>query len=153
MDDFFGFSVSLSGDRALIGAYRDDDGGDRTGSAYVFVRSGTTWSQEAKLTASDAQPVDLFGRAVSLSGDRALVGSYFNDNPDNPLPQIGRDVGTSLLGLFAALDVAEGPVDISAVGQVGGQTVSLGWYRARVFPGAITSVTLYGLRSHQVPAD
>ena len=81
VDDFFGFSVSLSGDRALIGAYRDDDGGDRTGSAYVFVRSGTTWSQEAKLTASDAQPVDLFGRAVSLSGDRALVGSYFNDNP------------------------------------------------------------------------
>ena len=91
--------------------------------------------------------------ALVATNPQAEVFTYFNDNPDNPLPQIGRDVGTSLLGLFAALDVAEGPVDISAVGQVGGQTVSLGWYRARVFPGAITSVTLYGLRSHQVPAD
>jgi hypothetical protein len=38
----FGFSVSFSGDTALIGAYGDDDNGALSGSAYVFTRSGTT---------------------------------------------------------------------------------------------------------------
>ncbi len=81
----------------------------------------------------------------------AEVLTYFNDNPDNPLPDTGRMVGTSLLGLYAALDIPEGPVDITAVGRIGEQTVSLGWYRARVFAGAVTSVTLRGLRWQQIP--
>lgn len=74
--DVFGISVSLSGDRALVGAWRDDtEAGSNVGSAYVFVRSGTTWSEEAKLTASDAAPGDGFGATVSLSDDRALIGA------------------------------------------------------------------------------
>jgi len=77
------------------------------------------------------------------------VSAYFNDNPDNPLPVASRFEGTSLLGLYSALDVPEGPVDISAVGSVGGELVSLGWYRAHVFAGAVTSVTLRGLRPQQ----
>lgn len=81
------------------------------------------------------------------------VLTYFNDNADNPLPQPTRREGTSLLGLYAALDVPEGPVNIAAVGRVGGETVSLGWYRAQVFPGAVTSLTLRGLRATQVPQD
>ena len=52
--DYFGVSVSISGDTALIGAYGDNAAGFFSGSAYVFVRSGTSWSQEAKLVASDA---------------------------------------------------------------------------------------------------
>ncbi|MFQ5982059.1 MAG: FG-GAP repeat protein, partial [Woeseiaceae bacterium] len=50
-NDFFGFSVALSGGTALIGAMRDDDDvkGVDSGSAYVFTRSGTSWSQQAKL--------------------------------------------------------------------------------------------------------
>ena len=51
---------------------------DSQGSAYVFVRSGTTWSQEAKLTASDGAVFDWFGTAVALSGDTALVGAVWH---------------------------------------------------------------------------
>ena len=78
--DLFGFSVSLSGDRALVGARFDDDNGSRSGSAYVFDLVGTAWSQTAKLTASDGAAVDLFGNSVSLSGDRALVGAPVDDD-------------------------------------------------------------------------
>ena len=73
--DCFGTSVSISGDTALVGAYQDDDAGSDTGSAYVFVRSGDTWTQQAKLTASDAAAGDYFGYSVSVSGDTALVGA------------------------------------------------------------------------------
>jgi hypothetical protein len=51
--DEFGVSVALSGDTALVGAYYDDVTYNNQGSAYVFMRSGTTWTQQAHLTASD----------------------------------------------------------------------------------------------------
>ena len=78
--DDFGFAVSLDGDRALVGAYREDEGGPNAGAAYVFAFDGAQppgqqWSQEAKLVADDAEEVSYFGGAVSLSGDRALVGA------------------------------------------------------------------------------
>ena len=67
--DHFGNSVSVSGDYAIVGAYFDDDAGDGSGSAYIFFRSGTTWSQQAKLTASDATEGDRFSsRSVSIDG-------------------------------------------------------------------------------------
>lgn len=68
----FGHSVSLLGDRALIGAPTDDVA---TGAAYVFVRSGSTWSEEQRLLASDMRQFDAFGSSVSLSAERALVGA------------------------------------------------------------------------------
>ena len=74
-NDHFGYSVSLSGDCALIGAWGDDDSGSESGSAYVFVRSGTTWTEQQKLTASDGASTDLFGYSVSISGDTAIVGA------------------------------------------------------------------------------
>ena len=52
---------------------RDDDGGDGSGSAYIFVRSGTSWSQQAKLEASDAAAGDNFGGAVSISGNNVML--------------------------------------------------------------------------------
>lgn len=78
--DQFGISVSVDGETALIGADRNDDNGTSSGSAYVFVRSGSVWSQQAKLTASDAAAVDVFGASVSLDGDTALIGAYANDD-------------------------------------------------------------------------
>ena len=78
--DAFGVSVSLSGNRALVGASEDDDNGENSGSAYVFEFDGTNWVEIAKLTASDGAPADLFGISVSLFGNRALVGSPFKDN-------------------------------------------------------------------------
>ena len=74
--DQFGFSVSISGDTAILSSPGDDDGGNGSGSAYVFVRSGTTWTQQAKLTASDAALSDRFGTSVSISGDTAIVGAW-----------------------------------------------------------------------------
>lgn len=78
-DDRFGSSVSLSGERALIGAFGTDDAGSESGSAYVFVRSGSMWSQEAKLVATDAASGDSFGYAVSLEGSHAIIGARGDD--------------------------------------------------------------------------
>ncbi len=80
--DIFGVRVALFGDTALISARRDDDDimGVDAGSAYVFVRSGTTWHQQEKLTAPDGTADDRFGRSVALFGDTALVGAMFRDD-------------------------------------------------------------------------
>jgi FG-GAP repeat len=78
--DQFGYSVAISGDYAVIGANKDDVGSNTDqGSAYIFVRSGTTWSQQAKLTATDAAEYDQFGYRVAISGDYAIVGAPYDD--------------------------------------------------------------------------
>jgi FG-GAP repeat len=73
--DYFGVSVGLSsdGNTALVGAYGKNPGG----AAYVFTRSGATWTQEQELTAYDAANYDEFGYSVGLSsdGNTALVGA------------------------------------------------------------------------------
>ncbi|MBA8885761.1 InlB B-repeat-containing protein [Dokdonella fugitiva] len=74
--DWFGWSVALDGDTALVGAPYEGDGGSAAGAAYVYVRSGGSWSQQAKLVAGDAQAGDQFGLSVALDGDTALVGAY-----------------------------------------------------------------------------
>jgi hypothetical protein len=77
--EFFGWSVSLSGNTALIGANADSDNGLGSGSAYVFTRTGTTWTQQQKLLASDGKGNDGFGWYVSLDDNTALVGSPGNN--------------------------------------------------------------------------
>ena len=78
--DDYGWSVSISGDYAIVGAYMDDDSGSASGSAYIYKRSGTTWSEQAKLTASDGAVDDNFGWSVAISGDYAVVGAYKNSD-------------------------------------------------------------------------
>src|SRR4029453_9616491 len=73
-NDWFGSAVSVSGDTLVIGAPRDDF---EKGSAYVFVRSGTTWTYQQKLMASDGATNEDFGLTVSVSGDTAVVGAPF----------------------------------------------------------------------------
>ena len=77
--DLFGVSVSISGDYAVVGAHYNDINGDRSGSAYVFKRTGTSWAQEAILLPSDGEGGDLFGLSVSISGDFAVVGAWGDD--------------------------------------------------------------------------
>ena len=72
--DEFGGAVSLSGHTAIVGAPGDRDGVLARGTARVYVRSGSTWSLQQKLTAADPT-VARFGRAVSLSGDVVAVGT------------------------------------------------------------------------------
>jgi hypothetical protein len=82
-NDKLGSSVALSGDTALVGAHDDDTAaGTNAGSVYVFTRSGSTWSQQAKITASDGAATDRFGISVALSGDTALIGAYLDDTPN-----------------------------------------------------------------------
>lgn len=73
--DQFGISVDVDGDTALVGAYLDSDLGMFSGSAYVFERVGTTWTEDDKLTASDGATSHIFGTSVAIDGDRALIGA------------------------------------------------------------------------------
>ncbi|MEM6457722.1 MAG: hypothetical protein AAF772_21715, partial [Acidobacteriota bacterium] len=76
--DHFGRSVAVSGDTAIVGAYLDDDAGDRSGSAYIFQRNqggADSWGQVTKIIADDASADELFGRSVAVNGDTALVGA------------------------------------------------------------------------------
>ena len=75
--DDFGSSVSLEGDRALVGA---DATNDHAGSAHMFERNGATWTEGAKFTASDGAQLDRFGASVSTSGGMALVGAPGDDD-------------------------------------------------------------------------
>ncbi|HEX5009552.1 MAG TPA: hypothetical protein VFY71_04050 [Planctomycetota bacterium] len=80
-NDNFGYSVAVYGDTAIVGARQDHIGSEtQAGSAYVFVRSGTSWSQQAKLIASDATHADFLGSSVALAGDLAVVTAAGDDD-------------------------------------------------------------------------
>ena len=91
-NDRLGYAVSISsdGNTALVGAHYDDNAETDSGSAYVFKYNGTSWVQQAKLTASDGVAGDFFGFAVSTSADgtTALIGAYTEDN-------VGTDSGSA----------------------------------------------------------
>ncbi len=78
--DNFGFSVGISGDTAVVGAYLDNENGIQSGSAYVFTRNGSLWSEQQKLTASDAASGDLFGNCIDVSGDTVVVCAINDDD-------------------------------------------------------------------------
>jgi FG-GAP repeat protein len=80
--DFLGVSAAVSGDTAVVGAYDDDSPVADAGSAYVFVRTGSTWTQQQKLVASDAAATDRFGYSVAISGDTIVVGAREDDSPN-----------------------------------------------------------------------
>ena len=96
-EDEFGGSLAVSGDTAVVGAEGADVGGNADqGAAYVFYRDkggADAWGQAAKLTAGDGAEEDLFGAAVALSGDTALVGSEEAD--------IGREADQGAAYLFS----------------------------------------------------
>ncbi|MFZ6027683.1 MAG: hypothetical protein ACOYYS_08215 [Chloroflexota bacterium] len=76
--DGFGYAVDVSGETAIVGApYEDVDGHQRQGAAYVFVRQGNAWHQQARLVDEAGAAGDDFGRAVALSGDTAVVGATY----------------------------------------------------------------------------
>ncbi|MFO0755338.1 MAG: hypothetical protein U0359_02530 [Byssovorax sp.] len=79
-NDFFGASLALDGDTALVSAYNDDIDADvDRGSVYFFTRANGTWGKGERLTASDGKAGDRFGFSVALDGDTALIGASFDD--------------------------------------------------------------------------
>jgi hypothetical protein len=103
--DEFGDSVAVSGDTVVVGARYEgsstmgvnstpDEAAPKAGAAYVFVRSGTTWSQQAYLKASQVTAQDFFGNSVAVSGDTVVVGAHREDSSTtgiNSTPDEGAD--------------------------------------------------------------
>lgn len=82
-NDYFGFNVAISGDRIIVGTHADDVSTGDQGSAYVFTRTGTIWSQRQKLIAQDAGSGDFFAWSVAINGDTAIMGAVFDDIGSN----------------------------------------------------------------------
>jgi cysteine-rich repeat protein len=77
--DYFGDSISITGNHAIVGASYGDGGIANTGSAYIFSKDkggADNWGQVKKITAGDGAANDAFGYSVSMDGDRAIVGAY-----------------------------------------------------------------------------
>ena len=108
--DQFGISVAVSNDTVVVGAYGEDgsssgvngpvdEGASYAGAAYVFVRSGTTWSQQAYLKASQITVNDQFGLSVAVSGDTVVVGAHMEDGSatgvNGTVNELAQDAGAA----------------------------------------------------------
>ena len=91
--DEFGTSVALDGDTLVVGAYREDSNGtgvnsaaeadnsvSDSGAVYVFTRTGTAWTQQAYIKASNTDVNDQFGFSVAVSNDTLAVGALVEDS-------------------------------------------------------------------------
>ena len=108
--DQFGTSVALSGDTIVVGAYQEsstaigvngdgsNNGATHAGAAYVFTRSGTVWTQQAYLKASNTDADDLFGWNVALSGDTVVVGAHQESSTATGVDGDGSDNSASQAG-------------------------------------------------------
>lgn len=140
--------------------------------------SGGVWTHDVRALAEDdfsTIPSAAMGQTIT-SGNGAMAGEihdcgdirlsyamvdvdrprkafvYLSDNEDDPMPDLSRGgLGTAKLGLYAALDIQPGPIQVSAVGVLDGKLVSLGYAKAYIHPNAVTAVTLRGVRPYQVP--
>ena len=77
--DAFGYSVAVYQQTVIVGAPKNGVAGTDAGAAYVFVKQGDTWGQQAKLIAADAAMGDQFGIAVAIDNDTAIIGAWLDD--------------------------------------------------------------------------
>jgi hypothetical protein len=78
-EDWFGMSVSMSGDYCLIGVPHDDDGGTDRGSAMIFYYNGGSWNFQQKISDPQGAANDLFGLSVDIDGANIIVGAQLDD--------------------------------------------------------------------------
>ena len=124
----FGHSVDIAGDTVLVGCWHDDDGGIRAGSAYVFTRSGTTWTQEAKLTASDAATEDSFGTCARIDGDTAVISAPYKGSERGAVYVFTRS-GTTWTQEAKLVPNDSNQGDYFGIGiDISGDTVAIGAY-------------------------
>ena len=89
-EDWFGHSVSISGDWAIVSAIGDSDKATKAGAVYAYKRHGSLWTMAQKITASDGSSVDKFGMRVCIDANSIIVGSLLDD--DN-----GTDAGAAYI--------------------------------------------------------
>ena len=101
VNDNLGWSVAVCGDTAVVGApYADPWAATNAGAVYAFVRSGTSWSQQAKHVASDAAAGDYLGNSVAISGDTVIAGEPVPTSPADPMPaRLGSSRAPARLGV------------------------------------------------------
>jgi FG-GAP repeat protein len=109
-NDAFGGSVALSGDTMVVGAHyessdatgvngnQSDNSVSFSGAAYVFARSGTSWSQQAYLKASNTGTRNYFGRSVAVSGDLVVIGAMQESSTATNINGSQTNVGLSAYG-------------------------------------------------------
>ena len=144
---------------------------------YIFTADvkGGTWTHDVRALATDDYsviPQAAIGSPIT-PGNGAVAGevhdcgdvrltdatvgidaqvqalTYFTNDEQNPLPDLSA-TSTSVLGLWAGLDMPPGPVSVAALGLVGGKVTTVGYHRVRVFPNAVTAVTFRGVIPTQV---
>ena len=127
--DFFGWSVAIHADTAIVGAHYGDSATSNNGSAYIFERSGGIWTQVAKLVPPDPDVFDQFGYSVAIHGDRAVVGSV---NGDSPVLNSGtahvyrRDGGAWVEEATLAPPDPAGPIAFGLGVAIWGDTIAVG---------------------------
>jgi len=97
--DLFGVSVAIFEDLIVVGAEgensatgeEDDNSANNAGAAYLFRRTGTTWSQEAYLKASNPSAGDAFGTSSAISGNTIIVGAHLEDSSATGVNEDGSD--------------------------------------------------------------
>ena len=139
--DNFGGSVAVSGDTVVVAARSErsnatgvngdqsDNFATASGAAYVFVRNGTSWSQQAYLKASNTGAGDTFGVSVAVSGDTVVVGAEKEDSNATGVNGNQSDNSAVLAGaayVFTGLGIALAPEPITLkVLGLAGDTLSL----------------------------
>ena len=115
IDALFGGSVALSGDTLAVGSHLEssnstgvngnqaDTSASQAGAVYVFTRSGTTWSQQAYVKASNNRASALFGGSVALSGDTLAVGAVGESSNATGLNGNQADTSASFAGAVYVL--------------------------------------------------
>ena len=132
--DQFGWSVAISGDTVVVGAFSDDDNGSRSGSAYILERNQggvDNWGEVKKLTASDAAEGDFFGYSVGISGDTVVVSALLDDAFTGSAYVFERNVGgADNWGEMKKLTASDAAADdqFGRSAAISGDTVVVGAY-------------------------
>ena len=156
---YFGSSVSISGTTIVVGADGatiDTVGVDGTtidsgqGAAYIFTGSGSSWTQAAKLTASDGAAGDSFGTSVAISGNTVAVGAYYaavlgNTNQGAAYVFVEPGSGWTNMTETAKLTAADGEVNdfLGLSVAISGNTVVLGAYNGTAAGGNLGQGAAY----------
>ncbi|MFZ5797427.1 MAG: hypothetical protein C4563_06890 [Desulfobulbus sp.] len=150
--DYFGATVSISGDTIVVGAYGDNTS---TGSAYVFAKPGSGWAnmtQTAKLTASDGSIVDRLGYSLAISGDMIVVGALVGDENSTGYAYVFRKPGRDWVDMTETLKLATIDKAIynyfGASVAINSDTIVVGAYGENSFTGA---AYIFGIYNNNFP--